>query len=224
MEKHEVEIGGTYSCKVSDKLTVVRIDRVSKYGGWDATNLTTKNAVRIKSAGRLRGKAGDRAAQGASVASGNAKATQDAKAKKGRDTAQQGAPEATPQADERACYVCHKPIKDGQAQAIGKGLCRHKGCDPVEPPAGEAPAGTKPKAKRASKTSLLDAAIQVLGTTGTPMNAKDMVEAVLDQKLWSTKGKTPHATLYASILREIQAKGDGARFVKTERGKFALHA
>ena len=44
----------------------------------------------------------------------------------------------------------------------------------------------------------------------------------LAKKLWSTNGKTPAATLYSSILREIQKKGDQARFVKTERGKFAL--
>ena len=35
-------------------------------------------------------------------------------------------------------------------------------------------------------------------------------------------GKTPASTLYAAILREITAKGDASRFVKTERGKFAL--
>jgi hypothetical protein len=40
--------------------------------------------------------------------------------------------------------------------------------------------------------------------------------------LWTSPGgKTPHATLYSAILREIQVKGDAARFVKAERGKFA---
>ncbi len=34
--------------------------------------------------------------------------------------------------------------------------------------------------------------------------------------------QTPHATLYSAILREIGTKGKGARFKKTERGKFAL--
>jgi hypothetical protein len=29
-------------------------------------------------------------------------------------------------------------------------------------------------------------------------------------------------TVYSAILREINAKGKGARFVKTERGKFGL--
>jgi hypothetical protein len=36
-----------------------------------------------------------------------------------------------------------------------------------------------------------------------------------------TAGKTPHATLYSEIVSKIALKGKEARFVKTERGKFA---
>ena len=72
------------------------------------------------------------------------------------------------------------------------------------------------------RLSLLNQAVLVLEKAGRAMNAKEMVEAVLAKGEWTTKGKTPAATLYASILREIQKKGDQARFVKTERGKFAL--
>jgi len=74
----------------------------------------------------------------------------------------------------------------------------------------------------ARKTGLLDAAIQVLRETGQPMNTKEVVEAVLAKGLWKSDGKTPAATLYSSILREIQKKGEDARFVKAERGKFSL--
>ena len=43
------------------------------------------------------------------------------------------------------------------------------------------------------------------------------------QGLWSSPaGKTPSATLYSALLRELQVKGEQARFVKAERGKFAL--
>jgi hypothetical protein len=38
----------------------------------------------------------------------------------------------------------------------------------------------------------------------------------------SPGGKTPQATLYSAILREIKAKGKEARFQKTERGTFIL--
>ena len=55
------------------------------------------------------------------------------------------------------------------------------------------------------------------------MNAKQMIEAMETQGLWTSPGgKTPHATLYSAILREIQVKGDDARFVKVERGKFTV--
>lgn len=54
MKKADVKIGGRYVAKVSDKLAVVRIDRVSPYGGWEATNVATGRSVRIRSAQRLR--------------------------------------------------------------------------------------------------------------------------------------------------------------------------
>jgi len=75
---------------------------------------------------------------------------------------------------------------------------------------------------KAKKTGLLDAAILVLREAGQPMNTKEMVEAVQAKSLWQSNGKTPAATLYSSILREIQKKGDEARFRKIERGRFEL--
>ena len=85
----------------------------------------------------------------------------------------------------------------------------------------------KPAAKEsktdAKKLSQMAAAVAVLAKAGEPMNCKAMVEAMSQQGLWTSPGgKTPEATLYASILREINAKGKDARFVKVERGQFAL--
>lgn len=54
MKKAEVVVGERYAAKVSGALTVVRIDRASPHGGWDATNLETGRKVRIRSAARLR--------------------------------------------------------------------------------------------------------------------------------------------------------------------------
>ena len=59
MKKNEVELDGVYITKVSGRLVPVRILRESPYGGWDATNLATGRAVRIRSAARLRGRAGE---------------------------------------------------------------------------------------------------------------------------------------------------------------------
>ena len=56
------------------------------------------------------------------------------------------------------------------------------------------------------------------------MGCKDMVETMLAKGMWKTDGKTPAATIYAAILREIQTKGGEARFKKTDRGMFTLNA
>lgn len=54
------------------------------------------------------------------------------------------------------------------------------------------------------------------------MSTKEMIDAMSAKGLWTSPGgKTPHATLYSAILREITAKGNESRFVKTEREKFA---
>jgi hypothetical protein len=54
MKKHEVRLGAVYVAKVSGTLTRVRLERESRYGGWDAVNLATGRPVRIRSAARLR--------------------------------------------------------------------------------------------------------------------------------------------------------------------------
>jgi hypothetical protein len=68
----------------------------------------------------------------------------------------------------------------------------------------------------------LDAAAFVLKESGEPMRCKVMVEQMLQRKLWTTGGKTPSATIYAAILREVATKGEKARFKKTGKGTFAL--
>ena len=78
------------------------------------------------------------------------------------------------------------------------------------------------RAKGAKRPGGLDAAAKVLAEAGEPMGCKAIVERMLASGLWQTKGKTPAATIYAAIIREIAAKGDKARFRKTDRGKFAL--
>jgi len=71
-------------------------------------------------------------------------------------------------------------------------------------------------------TSGLDAAAKVLADAGEPMNCKAIVERMLAKGLWKTNGKTPAATIYAAMIREIAKKGNVARFRKVERGKFTL--
>jgi len=79
------------------------------------------------------------------------------------------------------------------------------------------------KVDKPTKASALDAAAQVLGESGQPMNCKEMIETMAAEGYWkSPAGKTPRATLYSALAREINAKGKDSRFKKAERGKFTL--
>jgi len=82
----------------------------------------------------------------------------------------------------------------------------------------------QPPAEKPKRTGCLAAAVQVLAKAERAMGCKEMVEAMLAQGLWKTAGKTPAATLYAAVIREIAAKGDKSRFRKTDRGMFELAA
>lgn len=149
MKKNQIDIGGVYTAKVSDKVVNVRIDSEHRSGGWHATNLKTSKKIHIKTARRLRSK-----------------------------------------------------VKEAKA------------ADPAKPKA----AG---KDKNARKLSALDAAAAVLRKATAPMNCKAMIDAMEEARLWSSPGgKTPSATLYSAILRELASKGDDARFRKVERGHF----
>jgi HB1, ASXL, restriction endonuclease HTH domain len=101
------------------------------------------------------------------------------------------------------------------AQKADKAPKRDKTKDTARPAAG---AAAKPK-----KASALDAAAKVLVEAGTPLNCQEMIAAMAAKGYWTSPGgKTPQATLYSALLREIKTKGGESRFQKTERGKFAL--
>ncbi|TWU14741.1 hypothetical protein CA54_36100 [Symmachiella macrocystis] len=74
------------------------------------------------------------------------------------------------------------------------------------------------------KLSQIQTAIRVLEKSKEPLNCQAMVEQMAKQRLWkSPGGKTPAATLYAAILRDIQKQGKHARFKKVDRGLFTLN-
>jgi hypothetical protein len=95
--------------------------------------------------------------------------------------------------------------------------------------------GTQPKAKKRGrapkakaetgpkKLSAIDAAARVLAEAGEPMDCQTMIKTMAEKGYWTSPGgKTPAATLYSAILRELQTKGNDSRFKKTERGKFGV--
>jgi hypothetical protein len=82
----------------------------------------------------------------------------------------------------------------------------------------------KPKAEAGEKkSSALDGAAKVLEEEKRPMNTKELIGAMAVRGYWTSPGgKTPAATLYSAILRELETKGDAARFVKVGKGQFAF--
>ena len=97
----------------------------------------------------------------------------------------------------------------------------------AEPGAPEAAPATEPEAESAEaeeevdtpnptpesggspekKLSLLNAALQVLKRSRTPLNTKEILAQVIEEGLWSPNGaKTPEQSLYSAFFREIKEK------------------
>ena len=203
MKKEQVQVGKVYAAKVSGSVVPVRIKeeqwRGDKHVGWVGTNVRTGKTVRIKSAQRLRNEVGPTPPD-----DGGAPAP---------------APGGTPAAGAaQAGTSANGAKKGGGAKAPPKG--EPKAAKPAKAPkaAKEPKAATPAKPKR---VSALDAAARVLADAGKPMKAREMVEAMEAKGLWkSPGGKTPEATLYAAIIREVAARKKESRFRKTDRGTF----
>ena len=80
----------------------------------------------------------------------------------------------------------------------------------------------KGQVKEGKRLTALDAAARVLAESGRALSCGELIAAMAAKGYWtSPAGKTPSATLYAAMAREIKVKGAEARFRKSERGKFA---
>ncbi len=152
---------------------------------------------------------------------------------------------AKPAPTDATPIVVDQPVAQPEQNATVAKSGAKKGKTKAEAPAAEPAPATKRKTKTAveppqserkpeqpstiarvegkleGKLSAIYAAAKVLETSG-PLNCKELIEAMSTAGLWTSPGgKTPHATLYSAILREITVKGDESRFVKTERRRFA---
>lgn len=241
MKKIEVETGKVYRVKVSGNLVDVRITGENPRGGWDGVNLATKRKIRVRSPQRLRAVAQPRPTKRKtimSLAEYEAKADQK---RGGRTDAAQPADGAA----ETVAVVEAGNLVDGVTVPTGRKhlsarASEKRGRITDADNANVAPSASKPGkatkdatpaeggdtgergAKGAKRTSGLDAAAQVLGEAGEPLNTKEMVDRMLAEGLWQTSGRTPASTIYAAILRECTSKGDASRFRKVARGKFEL--
>jgi len=66
------------------------------------------------------------------------------------------------------------------------------------------------------------AAIQVLKEAGKPLHANEIARLIIEAGLWKSDGKTPEATVSASLYLDIKKNGDKLVFVKVAPQTFAL--
>ncbi len=109
----------------------------------------------------------------------------------------------------------------GSKGSKGSGKGKKAKTKAEQPEAVTAAAPEAPVAKD-GKLSGLDAAAKVLAEAGEPLSAKAITDRMIANGLWKTEGKTPAATIYSAMFREIKVKGDASRFAKADKGKFTV--
>jgi len=216
MKKSEVKVGGVYTAKVTNKIVQVRIDAESRYGGYDGTNLCTGKKVRVHSAAKLRTAVGaDMVATGAKKGDGGKKAKATSKAQPGPTSTPTVENVADAEPVPGACPNCGSTDRDEDGDCA---KCHEPKAAKQEGKPKRPQPTREPKPKRISG---LDAAAKVLEETGEPISVKQIVELAEQKGYWkSPGGKTPSATVYSAMIREIAKKGSEARFRKAERGRF----
>lgn len=89
-------------------------------------------------------------------------------------------------------------------------------------PVAEQPALTTTSKAKPKKLSALEAAAKVLAEEGKPLSCAELIGLMAGKGYWrSPGGKTPAATLYSAMTREIATKGEQSRFRKAGPGQFA---
>ncbi len=196
MKKNEIKIGQAYMAKVTNTEVPVRIDAENPHGGWDAKNLISGRKVRIKTAQRLR-----RQCTEADLA--NIK----------RPTPKlrtKTAPVAT--TAPTAATAAKAPTEPTQKATVTKGRDTGQTVAKVAKVA---------KPAKQKKISGITAAFMVLVDADRELGVKKIIEIAAERGWWKSSAATPHATVYAAIIREISNKDDKARFKRgTKRGTF----
>jgi hypothetical protein len=223
MDKKRIQIGLVYSAKVGGTFLPVRIDKSLGHGRYEGAVMPSGATVKF-STDSVKG-------DGETVEQWQARRTP-----KERDLPDP-APKATGKRKkssqaEFAVTALIEPGADGDKKDQGAvpagdvGAGAKKATKPAKDAKNAKDAKRrKPKADKPAKERKpggLDAAARVLREAGLPMNCGDIVKTALEKGYWQTGGKTPAATIYAAILREINVKGADARFRKTARGHFEL--
>lgn len=203
MERDEIEVGGTYTCRIGRNQVVVRVVAARPDIGWTVETEAGRRMAVLDPRRFL--------AYRATTDRLDPNLTEDE-----NRTAEEEAEHDAIRAEADAEAASALPPEEAPAGPDTPAT--------TTPPDQEA-AGA-PNAPTGRRMGLVAAAIQLMQEAGRPMRCMEMVKAARDRGLWAPTrgGKTPERTLYAAIEREIETKGADSRFSKIERGLFALRA
>ena len=121
-----------------------------------------------------------------------------------RVIAEPGAPEAAPATEPETDAVdAEIPSEAAPATEPEAESAAPEAEEEVDTPNPAPESGGSPE----KKLSLLNAALQVLKRSRTPLNTKEILAQVIEEGLWSPNGaKTPEQSLYSAFFREIKEK------------------
>ena len=121
-----------------------------------------------------------------------------------RVIAEPGAPEAASATEpETEAVDAEIPSEEAPATEPEAESAASEAEEEVDTPNPAPESGGSPK----KKLSLLNAALQVLKRSRTPLNTKEILAQVIEEGLWSPNGaKTPEQSLYSAFFREIKEK------------------
>src|SRR3989338_1614190 len=72
-------------------------------------------------------------------------------------------------------------------------------------------------------SSFKELAYQILKEAGKPLHSKEITKIAVEHGWLKTAGKTPHATMNAQLVVDINAKKERSRFKKAGKSIFALN-
>lgn len=121
-----------------------------------------------------------------------------------RVIAEPGAPEAVPATEpETEAVDAEIPSEAAPATEQEAESAAPEAEEEVDTPNPAPESGGSPE----KKLSLLNAALQVLKHSRTPLNTKEILAQVIEEGLWNPNGaKTPEQSLYSAFFREIKEK------------------
>jgi restriction system protein len=69
----------------------------------------------------------------------------------------------------------------------------------------------------------LEAIYRVLEEAGKPLSVMEITKLILEKGYWSTQGKTPAATISATLSSDVKEKGAMSRFIHTGPAQYGLN-